>query len=216
MCQQDKLIVKNTLMKRIILPLLLCLSSYTLVGQAYELYALAGPVLNQIDGDRLGGYDNLGAVAGIGVYTPLSESWKGMLELEYINKGSGSFDEASGASKKTALHYIQLPVIVEYNINDKFFVETGLSIAYLMGYQLYEDGHPSSFYTGTFKNFDFQWLCGGSYALSEQWRVNMRFSYSIVPMGLTSDIESVYRPNFWKHPYGLYNRNLALAFQYLF
>lgn len=188
----------------------------SLSAQSFDLYALAGPVVSQIDGDRIGGYDKFGIVAGVGLSRPYSKHWSGVMELEYISKGKGSYTESTGATNKTALHYIELPILAHYHLDDKFSLESGLSFAALMSYQFYEDGQESSHNPWDPNSFDFEWLFGASYKLNEDLAINLRFSTSITPMGLTSDIEVVHRPNIFKHPYGMYNRSVAIAFQYWF
>lgn len=184
-------------------------------AQEFNFFALAGPVASQIDGDRIGGYDKMGLVAGIGVSHHLNNNWNAIMELEYISKGKGSFEESTGASYKTALHYIQLPLLAEYKVIENLYVETGVSFAYLLSYQFYEDNEPTN--SEPFKplNFDLDWLLGATYAIDEDWRVNLRFSYSIIHMNEITETD-YYRPNIWKHPLGKYNRSLALAVQYWF
>lgn len=196
--------------------ILLLLAACTIAqAQDFDFYAIGGPVVSQVDGDRIGGYDKLGAVAGIGVAHAFVSPWRGIMELEYIQKGKGSFNESSGETTKTTLHYIQLPVLAEYTILENVALETGFSFGYLMKYQFYQDGQPTDHSYYTPRTFELDYLFGGSYTINELWKVNLRFAYSIIPIGVTSD-EEIFRTTIWRNPYGRYNRSVALAFQYWF
>jgi len=196
--------------------LIICLAGFSLTAMAqnFEFYTLAGPVVSQIDGDRVGGYNKLGAVAGIGVAYPFQEVWYAMMELSYIGKGKGSFNESSLATYKTSLHYIQLPLLISRQVHPQFVVETGLSTGYLLAYEFYEDGSPTNSDPYRPTRFDMDGLLGLSYLLNAHWKLNLRFSYSLFHMNKISG--DYYRSNIWKHPLGKYNRNMALAFQYWF
>lgn len=203
------------MIKHIAILIITITSCQTILAQEFDFYALAGPTVNQIDGDRIGGFDKMGAVAGVGVARSLSPQWQALMELEYMSKGAASYVESSGATYKTALHYIQLPLLAEYKIAQRVYIESGLSFGFLLSYQFYEDNEPSS--SEPFKplKFELGWLLGGSYAIDENWKINLRFSYSIVHMNEITET-GYYRPNIWKHPLGKYNRSLALAVQYWF
>lgn len=200
-------------MTKIITLLIALLSTVFTCAQSFDFYALAGPSVSQIDGDRMGGYDKLGAVAGIGIAQSFSPQWYGLMELEYISKGKGSYNETTGATYKTALHYIQLPILAEYKITDKLFLESGISMAVLLSYQFYEDNEASSNEPFQPLKFDIEWLLGSTYSINKNWKVNLRFAYSIIHINEISET-NYYRPNFWKHPLGRYNRSLTVALQY--
>lgn len=201
--------------KQFLILITLFISLQLASAQDFKFFALGGPVVSQIDGDRIGGYDKMGVVAGLGVSHSINTKWNALMELEYISKGKGTYEESTGATYKTALHYLQLPLLAEYNVADHFYIETGLSFAYLMSYQFYENGEPTSGEPFQPLNFDLDWLIGGTYEINEDWRVNLRFSYSIIHMNEITETD-YYRPNIWKHPLGKYNRSLALALQYWF
>jgi len=201
-------------MKQVMLVIAL-LSAFHISAQSFDFYALAGPAVSQIDGDRVGGYNKLGAIAGIGVAHSVTSDWQALMELEYVSKGKASYAENSGATYTTALHYIQLPILAKYELTHNIHVESGLSLAFLMSYQFYEDNEPISSDPFQPLKFDFDWLLGATYTINEYWKVNLRFAYSILHMNEISDT-SYYRPNIWKHPLGKYNRTLTLAMQYWF
>ena len=200
-------------MKNLIALTLLLLAPLATHAQNFDFYALAGPSVSQIDGDRVGGYNKMGAIAGLGIAHSFNQQLQALMELEYISKGKGTYEESTGASYKTNLNYVQLPLLVQYNINNAFFVETGLSAACLFSYQFYENNEPTSSSPFQPTKFELGYLIGSTYAINDFWRVNLRFAYSIIHINELSD-DDYYRSSSWKHPLGKYNRSLTLALQY--
>ena len=88
------------------------------LAQAFSGYLVAGPNANQINGDRLAGYNRLGARAGIGVYSDLSDRWRWSLEIAYTQHGSrASAREERGQLsfyEKIALQYASVPLSIHY------------------------------------------------------------------------------------------------------
>ena len=194
---------------------LLSLLALNVSAQSFDLYASAGPVLSQIDGDRIGGYDKMGLVFGLGIEQAVSGPWKGFLELNYIQKGKGVYNESDGSTKRTVLHYVDLPLIAGYQVIDQLVVQAGVSFGVLIDYQFYEDGSITTHYVYTPNRFDVDYLVGASYILNASWQINLRLASSIFAMGDQSP-DDTYRPNIWRNPGGKYNRSLALTFQYWF
>lgn len=186
-------------------------------AQDFNFFALGGPVVSQIDGDHFGGYNKMGAVFGVGVSHDINTEWSALMELEYIQKGKGSYNADDGSTNKIVLNYFQLPLLINYHLLDNFSIESGISLGYLFSDKFYQNGeintHP--IYTPYF--YDIDWLLGATYTLSDEWKLNLRFSYSIIPMGnIYENPEDFYRPNFWRQPGGQYNNSLAVAAQYWF
>ncbi len=201
-------------MKRFLFLSLMALLSLNTSAQSFDFYGLAGPVLSQIDGDRVGGYDKMGFTLGAGVSRRYDDQWSGLLELSYIQKGKGSYNESDGSTYKIRLNYMQVPLAARYQLSPVFSLETGLSMAFLFSYQFFENGENNNEhrpYTPYW--YDLDWLLGASYVINDEWTVNLRFTYSIFPMGDRIE-EDTYRPNLWQNPGGQYNHSLALALQY--
>lgn len=200
-----------------IVPLFFLLLPLQLISaQNFEFFALAGPVVSQIDGDHFGGYDKMGIMAGAGVAHKLNTNWCAQMELAYIQKGKGIYNAQDGSTYKVKLNYIHIPVLAKYSILEQLSIESGLSLGFLMAYQFLEDGEPNNSHQPyTPNNVDLNWLLGGTYVFSDEWKLNLRFAYSILPMGSTIE-DNIYRPNFWRKTGGQYNNSLALAVQYWF
>ncbi len=194
----------------------LCLLSFQIASaQKFDFYAQAGLVASQIDGDHMAGYDKMGGTTGVGVHRTFNEKWGALMEIGYIQKGKGSYT-SKGANYEIRLNYIQLPLVATYQIAELFQIESGCSFGFLLSYQFFEDGENNNKHRPyTPKNLDINWLLGASYKITEEWRLNLRFAYSIVPMGNLLD-EDTYRTNFWRKNGGQYNHSLCLSVQYWF
>ena len=202
------------MIKYLLIPLL-TLISLSATAQDFDFFALAGPVASQIDGDNFGGYNKMGLVLGAGVSRDINHSWKAQMELEFIQKGKGSYYE-DGSTYKVILNYLQLPIIANYTLIENLSIETGVSFSYLISYQFNENGEDNNSHRPyTPYSYDINWLLGSTYSFSKEWKVNLRFAYSILPMGNTIE-EEVYNPNFWRKPGAQYNNSLAVTVQYWF
>lgn len=202
-------------MKKLCLIFLTCSLSITIGAQSFDAYIAAGPVFSQVDGDRVGGYDKLGYTAGVGVSYPIDLYWSAIMELGYIQKGTGSYNESDNATYRTVLHYLHLPILIDYKLTDKFSIETGLSLGALVGHGFYEDGYKSSTSFDDFRTFDLDWLAGATYHASERIKVNLRFAYSLT--SITNTPDDVKDTSYlFQSIYGKYNRSLSLCCLYFF
>lgn len=202
-------------MKKLNIIILLCSLSFALSAQAFAAYLMAGPVVSQIDGDRLGGFDKVGYTTGVGVSLPIYGLWSTRIELGYIQKGKGSQDYTDDATYKTVLHYMQLPILLELSIVDRFSIESGFSFALLAGHQFYDDKGKTDYNFFDPNIFDFDWMFGGTYHATDHIKVNMRFAYSITSIcDLPSDVNA--GGNIFQNDYGKYNRSLSLCCMYYF
>lgn len=186
-------------MKRLISLLLLLISLNFAFSQSFDLYLMAGPVVSQVDGDRLGGYNKIGTTAGLGISHAIKPQWKALMELNYIQKGKGTYSAENSSSNKTILNYVELPLITEYQINEIFSLQAGLSGALLMSYKFLEDGGVNNAPIYTPNRFDFDYQLGGCYLLNEQISIVVRLARSIIAMGDSGN---------------KYNRSIALSLRY--
>lgn len=192
----------------------LIFSSY-ISAQTFDGYATAGGVVSQIDGDRLGGYNKIGLTLGLGIKREFSPEWAGRLEIGYIQKGKGTFNESDGSTYKTALHYMEIPVLAQYTLTPQWSIESGLSLAYLLSYKFYDNGSETSTYPYTPHAIDLNWILGGNYNINEQWQLNLQFAHSIIAIADTTP-DDVEVTNRWQNPWKKYNRSMSLKLRYYF
>jgi len=158
----------------------------TLAGfsQKFKGSIFTGLTASQVDGDTYSGFNRAGLNAGVGVAFPFSEKIAGQFEIKFTQKGSYRGQRPNIGDYSTysiKLNYIELPLIVKYLYKPKINFETGLAFGYLMSskeeFNDLTDPGSRPFY----KN-EFSWLIGGNYQLYKNISVNIRYSYSVLPI----------------------------------
>ena len=107
-------------MKKLLFFLTLTLSFATIsFSQEFFGGLILGGTTSQIGGDSRGGYNKIGAVGGVFAGLNLSEDINVQMELKYIQKGSysGDLENDPLAPFRIKLDYVDLPVVVSYNLN---------------------------------------------------------------------------------------------------
>lgn len=100
----------------------------------------------------------LGAHAGALAHIHLAPSFSLQPELMYSNQG-GEFNGV-----KVNLHYLNIPLLVQYNFNNGFRLQTGPQAGFLVGVDDRIDGEQSNiFSTDDFKSTDVSWSFGLGY-----------------------------------------------------
>jgi hypothetical protein len=165
----------------LLLPALLWINSMS-AQQTFRSGLRLGLNAAQVDGDNMGGYRKAGPVAGLYVSYPFSEKWAGQFEMLYSQKGSKrQFSDMGGGPgdwNMLRLHYIEVPVMMEYTFNEKVRVQGGLGAAYLFGAQL-EDLLGLEADADFFDRYEFSATLGGTYALGERLSLFARHTNSI-------------------------------------
>lgn len=117
---------------------------------------ILGGTASQVGGDARGGYNKIGIVGGAFAGLNLNDDFDVQMELKYIQKGSYSTDVENRPAYDPfliKLDYIDLPVVLSYNLNRinvndinlswlKF--ELGLSFDFLINYRQEILGNPVS------------------------------------------------------------------------
>jgi hypothetical protein len=154
----------------------LLLFAKTTHAQLFKAGLIGGISAAQIEGDGYGGYKKLGFIVGGFLGTEFSEKMSGQFELYFINKGSfdgarpdkGDYDQF-----KVNMNYIEVPLLVNYATKLVQF-ETGIYIAKLLGTPKLEDEFGPIFVNQfPFKAFDFGWLFGASYQISNHFMLSI-------------------------------------------
>ena len=80
---------------------------------------ILGGDMSQVGGDARGGFNKLGIVGGGFAGLRLSQDFDVQMELKYIQKGSysGDLENDPLAPFRIKLDYVDLPVVVSYNLN---------------------------------------------------------------------------------------------------
>jgi|GEM_PF-503974 len=122
-------------------------------------------------------------LGAIFVSVPLSDKFSLQPEVLYINKGIQS--GIPGFIQRNNLHYVNIPIMLQYYVLDKLVVELGPEFGYLLS-----AGDNSGFVITNTPSFDDQLLAsyrdldialnlGVGYALSDRWSVNVRYNFGL-------------------------------------
>lgn len=203
---------------------------YTLILSSQDFYGgiKAGLVASQVDGDSYGGFRKIAPFAGLYVRNTFNERWGGQLGIDYKHKGSKDVRKRNGITisyYEIRLDYIEVPVLATYKLNrfripslfdieipNDFFIEIGVSYAYLLkATENFGDGDflPQG---REFKNYDISTQAGIIYRLSDRWLANLRWSYTFFMFPIRNHPGN---QTFWVNR-GEYNRNINLSLMYEF
>lgn len=160
-----------------------CLSMMAF-GQRFEGGFTGGLVASQVDGDTYAGYNKLGVSLGAFVSTPLNQKSDIQFEIKYITKGANKkVTETDPRMYTSQLNYIEFPLIFKYKSSEKIAWELGAAGGYLYSFSEKDENGPLNT-TGSakFKPFELSAILGFKYSFSKHLGVNIRFSYSILPI----------------------------------
>lgn len=173
----------------------------------------------QIHGDTYSGYNKIGAFGGIAVNARLKN--KASFELGFYfsqkgarhnsNPGKGDFSYYN-----VNLNYIDMPLSFRFNVNPRYFISLGPSLAYLVSYK--ENINYTDF-TGQylFNSFETGVNAGLGRKIKEKFTIEVRSSNSITPI---RDYGTIANLVFYPNPVarffnkGLYNNILTLMVSY--
>ena len=186
-------------------------------NQRFRPVLSLGLVGSQVDGDTYSGYNKSGLMAGLGVNHQLGEKMEFELAITYIQKGARKNSNPAKGDLNYylfRLHYVEVPLMFKYNYK-KIKLEAGLSYAYLFSYS--EENAAVGYYTTNpplHRDVSYDLGCG--YKISDNFLVNLRYSYSMLPIRPYSG-QNVYYGNLWNKMFnkGLDNNLLVLSLNYL-
>lgn len=205
-------------MKNSFFVLLIICSCINLIAQESEnrfRIILSGGISGtQVDGDTYNGYNKIGTNAGIYINRKTGENTENMFGITYIQKGSRSNSTIQNPNYYLLkLNYVEVPFMFIYNHKSKYRFEVGLSGAYL--FSDYEENGMIGAYKGSLKKLDICYNMGAGYKLNDKTYINLRYSYSLLPIREYS--RNVYLGNFWQRIFnrGLYNNCISISINYI-
>lgn len=157
-------------------------------AQRFKSGLLAGLNTSQITGDNLAGYNKPGLNAGIWLNTSWKEKWTLWMAMEYLPKGSKkniSAKDSIPTYYRLQLHYIEVPVMVSYQLMNKLSLETGISTGvFISSREEDEFGDMSGAYSPReqFSRYDISFAAGLFWHINSKWKFNLRSLNSIFPV----------------------------------
>jgi opacity protein-like surface antigen len=165
----------------VLLAVLIC---FTVAGNAQPFHGglLGGFSASQVDGDSYWGFNKLGFQLGVFVNTRLSDLFTAQLEIKYTGKGAKQPPTQNNPDLYSlTLHYIDIPLSVNFKIRQIGSVELGIIPGYLFAEQGKDSGGPlPSDFLVTFKKFDLSTLIGVNVNLTKKLALNLRYCYSLI------------------------------------
>lgn len=200
-------------MRKLLLSIFLLLFiSYSFAQKPDGFHAglFGGLVASQVDGDNYAGYNRLGLQFGGFSNFKFDNVWGAQFEIKYIQKGSKFQSQKTGTFFEVKLDYVEVPILFNYQFDEKMYFEAGLGVAYLIKSAEDRDGSGFTEYDPPFETYEINSIIGFNYILSSRIIGNVKYSYSILPI----------RPNPGNQVYwgerGSYNNLVSAALYFKF
>lgn len=163
-----------------IVTILFCFISVYSFSQDFGAELVLGANFSQVDGDQLGGYNKLGANAGIQINRRVNEMWEGAFEVRFSMKGAKKVldPEIPEPDLKLSYHYLEVPLLAKYTRYERVTPYTGLSI----GVNVFNERDENSIRTEeeALLPYEVGFILGGTYHLTDKIGLDLRHSYSLV------------------------------------
>jgi opacity protein-like surface antigen len=189
-------------------------------AQRFNGGVLVGICASQVDGDTYAGFDKVGLQGGVFVNTKFTKAWGAQMEIKYNGKGARKkTSESDPETYSLTLHYIDLPLMVNFTIQDKFIIDAGFVPGYLFAKNGEEDGIKfSDEEIRAFKKVDLSWLLGLNYKITDNFIVNIRYSYSLFSIRDYENVNANYGiiAQIFGYTNGDYNNFLTMGIYYQF
>lgn len=165
-----------------ILVFLLFLPAFSF-SQYFEGGAVAGLSASQVDGDTYWGFNKLGLLGGGWVRRMFTYNLASQLEVRYIMKGAYEADNVNNiVYYKLVLHYVDVPVLINYHYRERVLFELGLSPEFLV-YNREDDQYGQTPEDApAFHLFNMSAIGGIGYVFLQRFTANVRYNYSVFPI----------------------------------
>lgn len=151
-------------------------------AQSFEAEVSAGLTASQVSGDNLAGYNKAGFLGGAGVGFPLGERWALKTEVFFVQKGSRSMEKDSFFFK-WSIAYLEIPVLLSFRFNERFFMDGGLAADLLISSRTDNGAGWRKTNEGMYAMNPVSVL-GLGYKLSDNLAFKVRHSYSLTRTNL--------------------------------
>ena len=167
-------------MKKILTPLFFLVFGIC-SSQNFDAGIIAGITSSQISGDNLAGFNKLGAQIGAYINYPLNKTKNLQLGIQYIQKGSKKpYSENSTETYIFDLHYIEVPLTMNYRIRELIHLEAGLASGYLFTYK--EQDEIGELNREKPYSLSLDLVIGVQYQIKKNIKSNLRYAHSITPI----------------------------------
>ncbi|HNS12769.1 MAG TPA: porin family protein [Bacteroidia bacterium] len=188
-----------------------CFGLQSLQAQDFHAGLRFGMSATQVSGDNLSGFDKAGVLGGAFVNRDFSQKISVQMEMIFIQKGSRKpVSTIDNSYYRMRLHYIEVPLLLQFHPTKKICIEGGLSAGVLIFSR--EDNQLGDIaYTPPFNKMEIASHFGVQFVFSEHWALDLRHSGSLNPV---RNFQGSYNYNYFDR--GQYNSTLQLSMEYTF
>lgn len=147
------------------------------LAQRFKASLIGGFNMSQIDGDKLGGFHQVGINAGGRVAALMGKRWQLGVEMLYSQQGSHRTrtDDPLSNYESIRLNFVEAPVLIHFS-DWKFRVGAGFSYARLINYKVI-DFSGADITDFEILNPDiFSLILGVTFNFTEKWGLDVRWS----------------------------------------
>ena len=195
------------------------------VSQTIRGGVILGMNASQVDGDDYSGFHKVGLNGGFYAQFPIAKKFFISTEILYSQQG-GKSEVIQGIPLRyrSTLTYAQIPLLIHFQEKEAVNFGIGFTYGRLLSQKTFADeieqpkaatcsGPPNDVSNLApqflcFKRNDFMAVADGNYLFNKNFMINIRYSYSIVPLGYYGS------SNFRNR--GLYNNVLTFRVMYVF
>lgn len=155
--------------------------SFRDAGSLFKAYVVAGFNLTQIDGDNSGGYNNIGANGGVGVFVNYSDKFSNSLEITYSMRGAKRNLVKPQTTPGTFFYqadYIDIPLLFNYHDFKIAIFQAGFSYSQLVRSKFVRNNVPIS--TENLYTWNIDLVAGVTFLIKDHWGVNFKYNYSLL------------------------------------
>ena len=151
---------------------------HTVSAQNIRNAIVIGASASQIDGDRISGFNKAGLVFGGRSNFKITDKFSYQPEILWLQKGSKTTNKDSlEAYFKWRLNYVSVPVLLNYKIQPRFTLQTGVTADFLLDAKV-DAGSGFIARTAELQRFDLNYTGGIEYRIGDNFAANARYQYS--------------------------------------
>ncbi len=147
------------------------------LAQRFKASLVGGFNMSQIDGDKLGGFHQVGINAGGRVAALMGKRWQLGVEMLYSQQGSHRTrtDDPLSNYESIRLNFVEAPVLIHFS-DWKFRVGAGFSYARLINYKVIDFSGADITDFETLNPDIFSLILGVTFNFTEKWGLDVRWS----------------------------------------
>ena len=165
-------------MKKIVFVSVLTVMTYLTQAQVHADFGIKGGLnLANLKIENTSSPDSKVAMhLGVLAHIHFQEHWAVQPELMYSNQGAKQ--DVNGSEVKVKLHYINMPVLLQYMTGSGFRLQTGPQLGILASAKT-KVGDSESNSNDLYNTFDLAWALGASYVTNSGFGIDARYNIGL-------------------------------------